>query len=764
MKTNTEKLYKYNFIAVLIIAGVMCCSNFISGNYEPAMFLGAFIVVLVLLGFVFAKYIPLTARIVLVTLGQCCATSYVLITKGTVIESFSAFLATIVITMIYFNRKIILMQGAIISSIVIYYFIANRDLIEGKYNPVVIVVCIFSLVIGISFSCLIAYFNNKYVNAAEESLKEAEQAKTLAEEANRAKTQFLATMSHEIRTPMNAILGITQMELQDMDLPQKNLEALEKIYNSGDMLLGIINDILDMSKIETGKLEIHPVEYDLPSVIHDTAQLNAVRIGSKDIKFYIEADKSLPSLIYGDALRIRQILNNLLSNAFKYTEQGYVKLKISHTESYEGSIRLRFVIEDTGQGMKPEDCNKLFSTEYLRFNMNSNRTTEGTGLGLSITKSLLELMQGSISVDSEYGKGSIFTATVVQKSLPCLPIGEEVASKLNDFAFASKRDRQQLVVEVMPYGTILVVDDVDTNLYVAQGLMSPYQLQIETTSSGFGAIDILKEKTFDIVFMDHMMPLMDGIETTKKLREQGYKGAIIALTANAIIGNDKMFKENGFDDFISKPIDVRQLNAILNKWVRGKHPTEAKKYKPQAVEAAEIQSANITPKLLEIFCEDAKKAVVTLRSPLDSEDGIALFTTTVHAMKSALANIGKVYESKRAFELEEAGRKGDIAFIDENTDGFVAMLEGLIAEYAPDEVEPDDTDVVEDVAFLKEQLAAVTEACNDYNKKAACAAIDALKAKPWKNETLRAIEEIRDMISLESDFEGALERVGGGIL
>jgi len=592
------------------------------------------------------------------------------------------------------------------------------------------------------------------ITQLENSKRAAEKSQKEAEYANAAKSQFLATMSHEIRTPMNAILGITQMELNDQGT-EKNIDALEKIYTSGNTLLGIINDILDLSKIESGKLELSQVDYDVPGIIYDSAQLNVVRIGTKNIKFLIDVDENLPSRMIGDELRIRQILNNLLSNAFKYTAEGHVKLAINHHLKENDEINLKISVEDTGQGLKPEDCEKLFAEEYMRFNTEFNRETEGTGIGLNITQNLVRLMNGEIKVESEYGKGSVFTVNILQKVVPnATPIGAKVSEKLKNFDFDGKKERRNIILEIMPYGKILVVDDVETNLYVARGLMSPYQLQIDTAVSGFEAIEMVKTNTYDIIFMDHMMPVLDGIETTKKIRRAGYEGTIIALTANAIVGNDKMFRENGFDDFISKPIDVRQLNAILNRWVRDKHPDKAEKYSPQIVGDDVLSVPQVSPKLLKIFCEDAKKAMDVLRT-----SDISLFTTTVHAMKSALANIGKTAESEQASKLEEAGRKKDNAFISAHIDSFIGTLENLIKEYSTHEIEYDDSDITEDISFLKEQLLLVKSACDDYNSVTALAILDSLKDMKWKNKTMAAIEKIHYTIFFESDFDKAVELV-----
>jgi len=518
------------------------------------------------------------------------------------------------------------------------------------------------------------------------------EANEKAEAASRTKSRFLATMSHEIRTPLNAIIGIAQIEMQNEKLSEKHKIAFKQIQRSGNNLLGIINDILDMSKIETGKLELNPVVYDVPSLINDAVQLNIVRIGSKPIVFKLDVKESLPSKLYGDELRIKQILNNLLSNAIKYTEKGEVILSVRYIFADE-NIMLKFIIKDTGQGMKPEDKDRLFS-EYMRFNKKSNRFTEGTGLGLNITKKIVEMMDGTISVESEYGKGSTFTVSIWQRTDEYIPIGEELAQRLSNFTFTSiKQDVLKITHEEMPYGSVLVVDDVDTNLYVAHGILSFYNLEIDLADSGYAAIKKLEEgNNYDVIFMDQMMPRMDGIETTQKLRSGGYTGTIIALTANALAGNDEMFIRKGFDGFIPKPIDLGQLNVILNKFVRDKHPEEAKKYKPEITVMTQEEMQKRDLKLKQAFCHNAKKAIVTMREAVqqaENDDSVNLFTATVHSMKSALSKISEFEVSQDAYALESAGKRNDIEFINANLESFIKILETLIEEFTP--VEDDET-------------------------------------------------------------------------
>jgi len=610
---------------------------------------------------------------------------------------------------------------------------------------------------------LVAYVHDQ--TEARERELDLKRLRELAEAANKAKTSFLSTMSHEIRTPMNAILGITEIYLQDEDLDPNIREAFEKIYTSGDLLLSIINDILDLSKIEAGKMELTTNKYEITSLLSDTAQLNMMRIGSKPIEFELYVDENIPSALYGDELRVKQILNNLLSNAFKYTKAGTVKMSVSSQPTTDkDEVKLRYKISDTGQGMSSEQVAQLFD-EYSRFNENANRTTEGTGLGMSITHNLIGLMNGDIFVESEPGKGSEFTVYIPQGKAGAEVLGKEVAENLHQFRTTSRAqmNRVQISREPMPYGSVLIVDDVETNIYVAKGLMSPYKLKIESVDSGYGAIEKIKSgKTYDIVFMDHMMPEMDGIEATKIIRELGYPHSIVALTANAVAGQADIFLGNGFNDFISKPIDVRQLNNVLNKMVRDKYPSEVRQ---AALEEAEKNKKNkgkkskaaFDPNFAEIFIRDSLKSIAILEA-IDTnneyrdEESLRKYVINVHGIKSALANIGKMDLSAVALRLEAASREENYDVLTSETPAFLVSLK----EYTDELIKQTKKDVVpdadDDTALLNETLQKIKAACEEYDENAADEALSELRKANWSQQTNEFLSTIAEQL-LHSDFD-----------
>jgi signal transduction histidine kinase/DNA-binding response OmpR family regulator len=592
-------------------------------------------------------------------------------------------------------------------------------------------------------------------------------AKEQAEQSSHFKSQFLSRMSHEIRTPMNAILGISEIQLQNEKLQEGTREALDRIYSSGYLLLGIINTLLDLSKIEAGKLELVPVFYDFPSLVNDTVLLNALRFDSKPIKFGLQVDENIPTTLFGDELRIKQILNNLLSNAFKYTDEGEVSMSIAAEYApQKGAPTMTLVLRvaDTGQGMTSEQLGKLFD-DYSRFNLEANRTTEGTGLGMSITKNLVQMMNGEISVDSEPGKGSAFTVRLPQGITGSAVIGREAAENLKRFRLDSSfqmKKTPQIIREYMPYGKVLVVDDSESNHYVTNGLMAPYGLSIETAKSGFEAVEKIKGgATFDIIFMDHYMPKMDGVETTKIIRGLGYTNPIIALTANALAGQAEMFLKNGFDGFISKPIDIRQLNASLNKLIRDKYPREtveaARRLAGKMVHSPQIQPSS-DPKLAAMFVLDAEKAHAELDAILTNgfrgNDDIRQYIINAHLMKSALLNIGETELSSVALNLEKAGLAENITLMISETPAFIAALRDVIGKYKS---KKDDTDIEQEEsdetrAYLNEKLLTIQTGCETYDIATVNRTLAELEQKNWPNSVKKLLNTVSEYL-LNSDFE-----------
>ncbi|MCL2721196.1 MAG: ATP-binding protein [Treponema sp.] len=634
-----------------------------------------------------------------------------------------------------------------------------------------------------------------------------------AEMANRTKSSFLASMSHEIRTPMNAITGMAEL-LMRSDLSDEARSYAQDIKQAGNNLISIINDILDFSKIEAGKIELINVRYLLASLINDTVNIIRTRLKNKPIRFYTNIDGQIPHSLFGDEARIRQILLNLLSNAAKYTEKGFISLTISVRTCDENVVWLDFSIADTGRGIKPEDQKKLFS-EFVQVDLKRNRNLDGTGLGLAITKRLCILMGGNISMNSEYGKGSIFNVSIPQCidtsepfaavdnadkkkvlvfegrvvyaksicwSLRNLGVHHTMVTNIEDFKKALFKEEWTLVLSgygiyekimkvmdkpdanypggkkpplalmvewgteafipdvrfvslpiqslsianilngkeerksisggdisniiryAFPEARILVVDDIETNLRVSKGLLAPYQSTVDICLNGLEAIELFKRNEYDVIFMDHMMPEMDGIEVASVIRDlekdsKNKRTPIVALTANAVFGVREMFIEKNFDDFLAKPIDVSALDDILCRWIskdkredgsvinnhiiNGNSNNNGSILKIEGIDTEKgIKMTGGTKEgyiaVLSIFCKDSLERMKTMPA-LANDESLSTFVVYIHAVKSAAAAIGAQYVSAEAAKLEVAGRENDKTYIKDNLERFFIKLTALIS-------------------------------------------------------------------------------------
>jgi len=512
-----------------------------------------------------------------------------------------------------------------------------------------------------------------------------------AQAANKAKSDFLANMSHEMRTPLNAVIGLSGVVLQTDNIDAESRKNIEAIYNAGSTLLDTVNDILDLSKIEAGKLELVPDEYDVPSVINDTVTQNIMRIHEKPVELVLELDGDMFARLYGDELKIRQLMNNLLSNAIKYTKEGTVTLNISARREDE-SVWLTIQIRDTGVGIRQEDIGKLFK-DYTQVDKKANRGIEGTGLGLSLVKSITKLMDGSVSVESEYGKGSVFTARVRQQFINDIRIGPDIAENLKNFRYSNighvgKQDRYIS----LPYAHVLVVDDNMTNLAVAKGMMKPYGMNIDCVDAGQKAVNAIRDEKvrYNAVFMDHMMPGMDGIEAVRLIRGLGTDYArnipVIALTANAIAGSEEMFLSSGFQDFLPKPIKHSRLDEVIRRWVRDEEKEKASVGQEHASAGPKAQDSGSgiagrriagldIAKGIEQFGGDEgvyldvlRSFTVNTRRLLESmenvsADTLADYAITVHGIKGSSMGICANLIGGAAKKLEDASKAGDLGYV-----------------------------------------------------------------------------------------------------
>ncbi len=613
-----------------------------------------------------------------------------------------------------------------------------------------------ALISGMGIMLIILSFYLSMENPDILLVEQIREEKRKADEANAAKSVFLSHMSHEIRTPMNAIVGMTEILLRT-ELTSEQREYLNYIRSSGNALVMIINDILDISKIEAGKMELVEDEYEIRPMLNDISMIIKNRIGDKPVELLQEIDENLPVKLWGDGLRIRQIIINLLNNAVKFTDEGHVKLTIRVEKKEEEKASLFFSVSDTGQGIKEEDLERLFEA-FEQVDVRKNKGKEGTGLGLSISSQLVAMMGGKLEVQSKYGTGSEFFFTISQKIVSKDAVTqEENESKELDF--------------IAPDARILVVDDNAMNLKVAAGLLAPMRMQIEFASSGKEALSMIVKKRYHLIFMDHMMPVMDGVETTKCIRQMGDEYCqnvpIVALTANAMKEAKLLFDEAGMNGYLTKPIDMRHMCRILRRWL----PKELI-LSTECVDSAERKPAEENDQQREIVIEGidteqgirysgSKELFISLLGDfyrlIDlkafkieqcvADNMIKDYTIEVHALKSTARMLGAMELSEQFKHLEELGHAGDYEKIQMETPDVLSCFRSFKERLKPyaesDKTTQRDASTEEVIMYLE----GIREAIDGFDLDAADEAMKKLEECRLPQECQTLMENLKIMVS-----------------
>lgn len=601
-------------------------------------------------------------------------------------------------------------------------------------------------------------------------IEEITRVREQAEQANIAKSAFLANMSHEIRTPMNAIVGLSDIIMEESK-GRKVYEYTCDIKASAHNLLALINDILDLSKVEAGKMELVPTQYHVKSLVKEVLNMMDIVASQHGLMLESEYDMSIPCCYLGDESRIKQILINLLNNALKFTKKGHVKISVSGMQGEtEDTECLIFRVEDTGCGIREEDFERIFEN-FKQIDSKRNRSAEGTGLGLSITRHLAELMQGTIKVESVYGEGSTFIVEIQQKIADARPLSEvpepEARKEMPLEPFTAKGCK------------VLVVDDNLINRKVARSFLQTYGLEIIEAESGMEAIELVHRTQFDIIFMDHMMPMMDAIEAVQIIRrdcgENGRLPVVIALTANAMEGVRENFLANGFQDFITKPIDRRAMHMALLKWIPEENRVAGgswmdnlqanndifQKITIEGIDTDEMAvhysgSLEEYNELLALYCLDGQRKLKVLQELWEERDYEG-YGIEVHALKSASANVGAMRVSSRAKEQEKAVNRGDLTFVDSHASKLLAEYEeqlGHIQDYLEKNRKEESINVIKktiEKAELLQEMESALDSLEDFQAKECAHKIEGLLECQLETDTEAALEKVKEQLKLYED-------------
>lgn len=715
-------------------------------------------------------------------------------------EVFTVFCAAVCLISFYHFLKVNYLMVGLITGFIVYNLI-----LQGEWQHFLVHDSSVSITIRIFSIYLVQILLILLIKRQQRTQSMVEQKAKEAEDAAQAKEDFLANMSHEIRTPMNAITGMVELALRNDALPDQEREYLHNIRVAGEELVSIIDDVLDVTKIRSGSLEIMEEEYEITSLVHDVVNTIQVLLGEKQVALLVDMNPNIPSRLRGDDVRIRQVMVNLLSNAAKYTEKGTIHLEVDFTPINEENkeIELKVSVTDTGIGIAQEQLKDLF-TKFRQADTSRNREKGGSGLGLVLSKKLVDLMRGSIFAKSVLGKGSEFMFTVRQEVIdarPCIETDPQAVLQsslkqdngVSARAYHRKKEDRQTTFTA-PEAKVLLVDDNKVNLKVAEGLLRPYMMHVETADSGSQSIDMVQSQTYDLVFMDHMMPQMDGVEATKIIRslddERFRTMPIIALSANAVRGAKELFLEAGMNDFVPKPIEMRVMDRTLRRWLpddkiisnksadedmlkeeTASETTGSLTWQMEGIDVAvgmqySGDDENLYREVLSDYMDTIEEKAEVIEKAVESED-IETYTIEVHSLKSTSKSIGALELSELAKDLESNGKNGEWGPIIERTPTLLKMYRDLYQVILPyhtaADQEPQQKEAVNEAELLGlldqlldcaetydsirgEEIVAemskfdFTDSWGDYMKEAADA-IDKLdydlckeKASQWRSE------------------------------